>query len=85
MSSPYIALAASGDNSRNGAPGSSNVTTRSRGNSLPRARYGARALVPGRLLRSFFAARLEFFRDQRAALPPQISAELFLICNRRWM
>src|SRR5436190_23593218 len=36
MSPSYILLAASGDSSRNGEPGSIRRSTRSRGNSLPR-------------------------------------------------
>ena len=37
MASSYMPLAASGDSSRNGVPGSISVITRSRGSSLPRA------------------------------------------------
>ena len=43
MASSYISFAASGDNSKNGAPESSSVTTRWRGRSLPRARWRSRA------------------------------------------
>src|SRR5580704_9848988 len=43
MASSYIPLAASGDSSRNGVPGSISVITRSRGNNLPRARWRSRA------------------------------------------
>src|SRR5271154_3876454 len=43
ISSSYMPLAASGDSSRNGVPGSISVVTRSRGSNLPRARWRSRA------------------------------------------
>ena len=46
MSSPYMPWAASCENSRNGAPGSISARTRSRGSSLPRARWRWRACSP---------------------------------------
>ena len=42
MASSYMSSAASGDNSRNGVPASISVMTRSRGRSLPRARWRSR-------------------------------------------
>ena len=42
MASSYIPLAASGESSRNGAPGSISVITRSRGRSLPRPTWRSR-------------------------------------------
>src|SRR6185437_3443306 len=42
MASSYIPLAASGDNSRNGEPGSIRFITRSRGSSLPRDTWRSR-------------------------------------------
>jgi len=44
--SGYMPKAASGLNSRNGVPGSSNICTRSRGSSFPRAVWRARATSP---------------------------------------
>src|SRR5215217_1525675 len=43
MSSLYMPWAASGDSSKNGAPGSRRFITRSRGSSFPRARWRSRA------------------------------------------
>src|ERR1700722_12014895 len=43
IASSYMPPAASGDNSRNGVPGSISVVTRSRGKNLPRARWRSRA------------------------------------------
>ena len=43
IGSSYIPFAASGDNSRNGEPGSSRPDIRSRGSSLPRATWRSRA------------------------------------------
>ena len=43
-SSSYMPVAASGDSSRNGDPGSTRVSTRSLGNSFPRATWRAREL-----------------------------------------
>src|SRR6478736_9138645 len=43
MASSYMPLAASGESSRNGEPGSIRVITRSRGNSLPRLTWRSRA------------------------------------------
>src|SRR5690349_15370329 len=42
MASSYMPWAASGDNSRNGEPGSSSRMTRSRGSNLPRDRWRSR-------------------------------------------
>src|SRR5262249_5364678 len=42
MASSYMSSAASGDNSRNGVPASISVMTRSRGRSLPRAKWRSR-------------------------------------------
>src|SRR6266567_1829750 len=43
IASSYMPLAASGESSRNGEPGSIRCMTRSRGNSLPRSRWRSRA------------------------------------------
>ena len=63
IASSYIPLAASGDSSRNGVPGSISCITRSRGSSLPRADMAlARARRPA--LRRLGAAAHQFIRER---------------------
>src|SRR6185437_9216471 len=69
MSSPYMPKAASCENSRNGAPGSISVRTRSRGRSLPRARCRSRAASPPPL-------RISATRAARSSTWARIAAAL---------
>ncbi len=67
MASSYMPLAASGDSSRNGEPGSIRFITRSRGSSLPRADMAlARARRPACC--RLGAARLQFVDERAHAL-----------------
>ena len=63
IASSYMPLAASGDNSRNGVPGSISRMTRSRGSSLPRAVWRSRArLLPPSAASARFS--LELLRER---------------------
>jgi hypothetical protein len=68
-SSSYMPCAASWDSSKNGEPGSSSRRTRSRGSSLPRARWRSRARSsPPCLIRCTTACRSSISARIAAAL-----------------
>jgi hypothetical protein len=76
----YMACAAKGANSRKGVPGSSNICTRSRGGSLPRATCLALAFSPPPAADFFNCTRRSSTITCRAAALAKNSAERLLSC-----
>src|SRR3954471_6145934 len=75
-SSSYMPIAASGDSSRNGEPGSSSARTRSRGRSLPRDTWRLRESSPP-------PSRTLSVRSLRSATSVRIAAALRLKVSER--
>src|SRR3954471_21297822 len=72
----YMPIAASGDSSRNGEPGSSSARTRSRGSSLPRDTWRLRLCSPP-------PSRTVSVRPLRSATSPRIASALRLKVSER--